>query len=233
MDRRLPIGELQRLPRLALHKAAPQQVARDPLPVACARAPIADGIKLGLQDIACFGNHLLFPGFPREETLASARPHGRPGHASEANPRAGDFPRLFVKGEMKGAANTRYVLIKALADLVHSEEAARSRGWNQDRFHEFGTPPVLAPIFDNIAPQRDLAVLGPAVQAQPGIERDQGGWHVADRRAVGDIAADRAEIPDLDRAETVDQRSQLWMKLDQVNTRVRVGHGCPETKTLP
>ena len=55
----------------------------------------------------------------------------------------------------------------------------------------------------------------PLPQHQLGAERDQGGRHVADRRAVGDIAADRAGVADLDAADPADQLAQIGVEAGQ------------------
>ena len=55
----------------------------------------------------------------------------------------------------------------------------------------------------------------PAAQRQLGAERDQGRRHVADRRAVGDIAADRAGVADLDAADPPDQLAEIGVQAGQ------------------
>src|SRR5262249_5205771 len=98
---------------------------------------------------------------------------------------------------------------------------------------KFRTPPFLATIFDVIVLECHLADLRPALKAQPGAECDQGWRHVPDRRAVGDVAADRAEVADLYRADAVDEGGELRTEPHQVVARVRVGRSRPETQAPP
>ena len=70
--------------------------------------------------------------------------------------------------------------------------------------------------------ERDGAALASAAEREPGAERDEGGRHVADRRAVGDIAADRAGVADLDAADPADKLAEIGMEAGERLARVGI-----------
>ena len=83
---------------------------------------------------------------------------------------------------------------------------------HEDRFDELARRAVLLAVGEEEILQRDLPPLGPAPQRQPRVERDQRRRQVADRRAVGDVAADRAGVADLDGGEAAHQLAEIGME---------------------
>ena len=72
----------------------------------------------------------------------------------------------------------------------------------------------------------------PAPERELGAERDEGGRHVADRRAVGDIAADRAGVADLDAADPADQLAEIRMQPGQRLAGVGIADGRAERERV-
>ena len=88
---------------------------------------------------------------------------------------------------------------------------------------EFARPAVLLAIGDEEILQRDRAALLAPSQGQPRAERDEGRRRVADRRTVGDVAADRTHVAHLLAADAVEQRPQRRDALCQYRERLAVG----------
>ena len=65
----------------------------------------------------------------------------------------------------------------------------------------------------------------PLPQHQLGAQRDQSGRHVADRGAVGDIAADRARVADLEAADAADQLAEIRVEAGERFLRLGIAHG--------
>ena len=80
--------------------------------------------------------------------------------------------------------------------------------------------------------ERDGAALRSAAERELGAERDQGGRHVADRRAVGDIAADRAGVADLDAADPPDQLAEIGVQAGQRLAGVGIADGGAERERV-
>ena len=72
--------------------------------------------------------------------------------------------------------------------------------------------------------ERHGAAFAALAQHQLGAERDQRGGHVADRGAVGDIAADRARVADLQAADAADQLAQIGMEAGERVLRLGIAH---------
>ena len=62
-----------------------------------------------------------------------------------------------------------------------------------------------------------------AAQIERGAKGDQGGRHVADRGAIGDIAADRAGGTNLFRAKTAEQFAQIGIEACELRLGIGVG----------
>lgn len=129
------------------------------------------------------------------------------GHATE-----GDADRLhlalFIERQVEGATERRNILVAAFRDLVDGIKCVFGRARHEDLFNEFAGQAVLLAIGDEKGFERQRAPAGMGAQRQFGAKRDQRRGRVADRRAVGDIAADRADISDLLAADPLDQASK-------------------------
>ena len=97
----------------------------------------------------------------------------------------------------------RDVLVEALGDLVGAVARAGRGPGHGDALDELAGPAVLLAVGDEEVLERQAAdARSPRRSMQRGAERDQRRVGVADRRAVGDVAADRAGVADLHRART-------------------------------
>ena len=179
-------------------EAFAQQVLRDPQPIVGRGPHVVDRREILRQRLrGRLDASLRRPG------LAGQRRLGRPARASASPPcrrtRCGR-PRRGrpSSADRKAAQHGGDVLVEALGDLVAAEPRA-GRGLG-GRGRSRRTRPAGGPACRRrgrspraAACARSLA----AAQHQRGAERDQRRRHVADRRAVGDVAADRARVADL------------------------------------
>ena len=108
--------------------------------------------------------------------------------------------------------------MRALRDLV-SRDARAMRPRDDDGLDEFAGRPILFAVGDEEVLERDLAALAPAPEHDAGAERDQQRRRLADRRAVGDVAADRARVANLPAADA----QQVVFGLRQVRPERRAG----------
>ncbi len=172
-----------------------QQVGRDPGAVVGRRAPVGKRRVVSCQRLAGGGERGLVPGLAEDRLLGALRPLRRARHAAKGDPDVGNLFRVQPEGE--GAHHGRDVLVEALGHLVGTKAQTRLRLGQDDALDELGRFAVLLAVLDEEALQRQLAPLVAAPEHDPGTGRDQGRGAVADRRAVGDVAADGAYVPDL------------------------------------
>ena len=83
--------------------------------------------------------------------------------------------------------------------------------------------PVLLAVGDEEILERHLAPLVAVPQDDRRAERDQRRRRVADRRAIGDVAADRARVADLLAGDAVPELAQLREAPDDRAVRLGVG----------
>lgn len=107
--------------------------------------------------------------------------------------------------------------------LVNGEFLTGSRRGQMHRFDEFARLAILLAIGDEIVFEADGAPLRAFAQGQLRIERDQRRGRIADRRAVGDVAADRAHVAHLLAADALDERTERRHMVHQRLQRFRIG----------
>ena len=116
-------------------------------------------------------------------------------HATEGDTRIDDAPRLH--GEPEGAQEGGDVLIEALGDLVAAEDLVGLEARHVDTGHELARRQVLLAVVDEEVLERHRPRRLAPAQVQCRTERDQSGRRIADRGAVGDVAAERPHRADL------------------------------------
>ena len=122
------------------------------------------------------------------------------------------------------AANGRDILVEALAHLVAAEPCARARERDFDGFEEFAGCPGLRSVVDKEILDGEPAGFAGFPQDKGRIEHDQCRRHVADGRAVGDVAADGAGVADLDRSETPNNFTEVGEDVGDGRERLGIGH---------
>jgi hypothetical protein len=120
-----------------------------------------------------------------------------------------------LDAQREGAADTGDVAVEPLGELDDADQHVGRRARNPDALDELAGRSILLAVAQEEVLEREGAALGSAPERQLGAERDQGRRHVADRRAVGDVAADRAGIADLDPADAADQLAEIRVKAGQ------------------
>ena len=98
---------------------------------------------------------------------------------------------------------------------------------------DFARPPVLLTVVDEEVLERDVARRLRRAQAQPCAKCDQGGRHVADGGAVGNIAADSSRVADLLAGKAPQQFPEGWPARSQNLGGLRNAHAGAETDRLP
>ena len=137
-------------------------------------------------------------------------------HAAKGDARAGDARP--VDAQLERAHHGRNVLVEALGDLVAAEMlAGRASGCATMRTNSPGCAILLAVVDEEVL-ERHRARLVAALQSERRAERDQRRRQVADRRAIGDVAADRAG-----RAHLLAEQSGAAARRDRGSIAARYG----------
>src|SRR5215475_4163641 len=172
-----------------------QEILRRQRAIAPARPHIGDGGVVAPQGGLALANRLEGPGPADHRRLAFPGAFGDSRHAAEADADVGDpaLRELQVEGAEAGGD----VLVEALGDLVAGEAPRRIGAGQTDALDELAGPAVLLAVIEEEILQRDLAPLAAPAQHQAGTESDQRRRAVADRGAIGDVAAHGPAITDL------------------------------------
>src|SRR5262249_6760970 len=139
---------------------------------------------------------------------------------------------LAVESEMECAADRRNVLIEPLADLVDLEDAERARLRHEHRLEEFRPPAILLAIGEKEGLERDVPRARPSTQPQLGVRPDGRRRHVADGRAIGDVATDGAQVADLNGSEPPDQLEHAGIKLAERGLGALISDGRSEPQSF-
>ena len=140
---------------------------------------------------------------PRRRRTLRRRRHAAEGDADRRH-------RAVVgQRQMEGAERGRDVLVAALGDLVDGKKRALRRA------PAHAPPRRIRPAAGPACHRRrrspragSCAASAPLRSVSGRAERDQRRRRVADRRAVGDVAADRAHVAHLLAADAVEQRPE-------------------------
>ena len=89
---------------------------------------------------------------------------------------------------------------------------------------EFARLAVLLAVIEEEVLQRHRPPSRQAAQGQRRAERDQRGRAIADRRAVGDVAADGARVAHLQPGEAADQLAQFRTQPRERGVRLGIAH---------
>jgi len=133
-------------------------------------------------------------GLAQQRRLGGLGPLDDRGHAAEGQ--AQRAHRVAVELDREGRADGRDVAVVALGDLVAAQLRASRRQRHAQRTHEFAALHPVLHVVDVEVLERQRALLAAVLQHDLRAERDQHGRAIADRRAVGDVAAHRAGVPD-------------------------------------
>ncbi len=155
---------------------------------------------------------------------------GRCRHAPEGDACASDA--RAVETQLERPQDRRDVLVEALGNLVAPERFAGRQLGHADGAHEFARLAPLAAIGDEEVFQGKLADRRAALEHERRAERDQGRGHVADRRAVGDVAAERADIAHLLAGEPAQQFAEIGIDRSEIRRGGGVGRGGTERHRL-
>ena len=189
--------------------------------VRSARAHVGDRRELPRQRLASPRDGRLGPRLPAQRLLARGRALRDRRHAAVGDTDV-SHPALR-EPDVERAEQRRDVLVEAFGDLIAAELLFRSRQRHADQLDELaGLQRGLAVVEVEVL-ELQVAVRATLAQHHLGAERDQRGHGIADRRAVRDIAADRAGIPDLHRAEAADQLAEIGPARSESVHRVGVG----------
>jgi hypothetical protein len=167
---------------------------------------------------------------PHERCLAARRPGRNAGHAAKGDPRR--HHDITIEAEREGAADARNVAVEPFGKLPDADQHIRRRAGDADALDELAGRAILSAVGDEEILERERPPLRTAPQNELGPERDQGRRHVADRRPIGDIAADRAGVADLDAADPAHQLAQIGMKARQRLARVGIADRGAERERL-
>src|ERR1700722_3964186 len=135
------------------------------------------------------------------ETHADKRALGLRGasrrrrHATAGDARTHDAPSLKV--DPYGEHNGRNVLVEAFGHFKSAIVLTWRKPRSLDREDELARLAVLLAVGDEEVFQREDTGTGALAQDNPAPKRDQSRRQVADRRAVGDVSADRSAHPHL------------------------------------
>ena len=131
--------------------------------------------------------------------------------------------RAPSKRSWKGAQHGGDVLVEPFGDLVGADAAGSAAGLGMSIFstNSPGCAVLLAVVEEEVLERRGVA-RAIARRWQGRAQRDQRRRRVADRRAVGDVAADGAGVADLDRAEAPDHLAHVRIVRSRVTRRVGV-----------
>ena len=124
----------------------------------------------------------------------------------------------------EGAAHRGDVAVEALGELDDADPRVGRGARDADALDELAGLRGPACRRQEEVFERHRAALAALAQHQLGAERDQRRRHVADRRAVGDIAADRAGVADLEAADAADQLAQIGVEAGERVLRLGIAH---------
>ena len=165
---------------------------------------------------------------PDQRPLGRRRALGRRRHAAVSNARADDASAFDI--DTRSEHDGRNILVEPFRDLEGPIVLAFAKSWSGDREHELSGRTVLFAV----GKKEVLEGQGPGrralAQHDSSAKRDQRGRQIADRRAVGDIAADGAADADLNRAEPAHHFAEIGMDLGKQRRGVRERQGCAETE---
>src|SRR5690606_32873329 len=124
------------------------------------------------------------------------------------------------------------VFLAALGKLVGGKLLVLRQRRNGDAFDKLALLAILLAISKKVIFQRDFAPRCAFAQRQPRAERDKGWRRVADGRAIGDIAADRAHIAHLLAGNAVPEFAQLGEPFGNNGQRLGIGDAGKELHLL-
>src|SRR5205085_1553571 len=106
-------------------------------------------------------------------------------------------------------AHGRNVLVKAFGQFISTELAPRLGQGDADRLDKFVRTQVLLLVVQIESVERQYTFAHRATQHHAATERNHPRHRVADRRAVGDVAAKGAGIADREGSKTLPHLGQL------------------------
>src|SRR6185369_5429197 len=124
------------------------------------------------------------------------------------------------------------ILVEALGDLVAAENLAHSELRDVHLPDQFARLAVLLAVIDKEILELQPARCRAIAELDLGTERDQGRRRVADRRAIGDIAADRARGPHLFRTNAAQELAKIGIEIGDRLEGTVIGDGSAENETV-
>ncbi len=197
----------------------PQQVLRDRRAVGGGGAHVGERREIACQRRGGALAGRLVPGLTGERRLALRRALRGRGHPAERDPRRAD--RAALDSDRERGADRRDVLVEALGDLVGREPQRRRPDRDAHALHEFARLHCRLLVGEIQVLQRQLPARVALAEHDARAEGDQRRHRVADRRAVGDVARERAGVPDRRRSEAAQHLAELRVVL--LERRERIG----------
>ena len=184
----------QRVGRAGFQPQALDQILRDLQPVGGRGAHVRQRLEV-VGQCGLRGLHALdAPGLAAQRDLGLGRTLDDAGHAAERQPDVGH--RVAVERNGEATAQRRDVAVEALADLVRTH-LPLERGQRDDQaLHELARLQPVLHVVDVEVLQRHATHALALAQLDLRVERHQHRRRIADRRAVGDVAAHRARMAD-------------------------------------
>ena len=133
-----------------------------------------------------------------------------------------------VDADAERAADGGDILFQPLGDLVDGDPVGRVGMRDRHGLDEFTRLAVLLAVFDEEGFERHGAPFRIPAQGERCPERDQRRRRVADRRAVGDIAADGAHVAHLLAADAVPQFGECGKMPGDNGQRLGIAHARAE-----
>ena len=160
--------------------------------------------------------------------MAGAR--GGRGHAAIGRAQFGDLAVLDAQPE--GADHGRDVLIETLRQFVGREARAGLEQRNRNLLDDLVLRERGLAIGEDEIVRLHLSRAAFRAQRNRRIERHQAGNGVADRRGIGDIGGERADIADLARADPAHELGERREVLVEEWQRARVGDAAADRQRV-
>ncbi len=140
--------------------------------------------------------------------------------------------QAILQAPAEGAKHRGNVVLTTLGQLPHPEVSARLVAGQEGRPDHLALAQVGFLVAEEEVVERQFPLALRAGQPQPGAQRQQHRRGVADRRGIGDVAAQGAAVAHLGRAQAMQQMGKGRVVVGQQRLQARVGHGTADPPSL-